>query len=333
MAITFTDKIRKETTGGSFNSASPRSILNRQIVTWDLLTKDDATADGFFEADKVTELEILDAANSFLPEVNKDQFDFTGLDGVLKINPWLICSGKQVARDRSRRQMFHVTVDYSAGNRFSIEESELYLIEPPASTDVYPFLKEIIWAEENRVIYEESVSSGKKKMRLPTGNLYSEPFMRRHPRKVLRQTQYEEFADLDDMHNRIEERLFSVQGTAFQGDGIDPPRWMITEIDYQPVNATLAGGSKADAVIMTYTIERTSRDGGWRDRRALLDYHYLTTADDLTTKRVYRDPHDGTSIILALLNADGTLDNQTNAVPNFLDYDEQPAVSWSFLRQ
>lgn len=335
MALVFEGKVAR-VSGGGFNSFAPRSISDTEAITYSVLLSDDADPDLLpieLTEDYVLQQSIIPGIDEPMPEVNKSLFYFRGVNG-LQVKPWLICSRKTAERDAQNSFLFRLAAEFSTFNRVSLEENDLRLITVPNSVAEYPFLVESIWSEEDKVIYEEATKTNQTPLRLPTGNLYSEPFKRRQPKRSIRQTQFEVLADVDAT---IEARLFTVQDRIFQGAAADPPRWMITKIDYQDVVVPLMGlfppVELVPAFIMTYTIEYTSRDGGWLDRRALIDTHYLTTGGDLSTKTANRDPTDGSTIIPGLILANGTAKNPQTGEPDFQDYRVQPVGDWSFLRQ
>lgn len=351
MAFTFEVK-QIETTAGAYLSTSPRAISNVQTVAYDVLVSDDAID---LDPDQIKEHQVLENvpyyAGTTLPvQVNQhvywhyDDIEIPG--GGYVIQPWLFLVGKRIQRDPANRLLFHVFLDFSTINRISVDEADLKTISCPEGVDFWsadlPFLKEIIWGEEDRVVYEDSKTSGKVELRLPTGSLFSEPFKRKYPKKIIRQSQFEDIADEDELNTRIDERLFSINSVTFDGDVVSvgdpanyPPRWMITRIDYQKVQ--IPEDSDADTVrdgyLMTYTIERNAGRYGWLEARALIDKYYLETANDLSTKREYRSPVDGATIMDCLLNEDGTLlADQMDAEPIFKSWEIQPKLAWTFLR-
>ena len=333
MAITFRVKIDRQT-GGAYQASLPRTINNTQAVTFSVLIYDDGGA--VLNPADFTEHDIYDLWE--LPIVNRTLFLTQLPDDTYALCPWLICSNKVVERDTGNLLLFHVTCQYTTGSRAEISEADLAQIEVPATVATYPFLTENVWAGEERVIFEEATSGGSSSlvMRLPTGNLYSEPFKRTWPKRAMRQTQYEDYTTDTALFNNIEDRLFSVCDTnGWEGNG--EGTWMITNIDYQRVTLpTLTGGNeilKVEGVLMQYTIERNLNVGGWQDWRGLVDTHYLEVANNLGTKKPNRDPFDKTTIIPGLINPDGTKQADQSAAIQYAKYKVQPEQNFpAFLR-
>lgn len=318
----------KAVTSGGYISQAPRQVATQAYKTYDARVYNTS---GTYLNNLFTEFDVLEDSN--LPVVNETLFQWFSVKDTETVEnrliPWLICTNKRAERDQGARNLFRVTCEYSTFNKLTVRESELYALDVSTLGQItawskyedIPAIVETVWGEESKIIEEEAVDSpgaDPAPLKLPNGNYYAEPFRRRYPRRTIRQSQFEVIPANDTaLRDEIEERLFSIQwGCSFQGDPIpntdeqedEPPRWMITQIDYQrvrtPIGMSVSGGN---LYIMTYTLERASGDGGWYDRRALIDYYYLETAGDLTSKKAYRDPEDQNSIIQAQLETDGTL--------------------------
>jgi len=152
----------------------------------------------------------------------------------------------------------------------------------------------------------------------------------------MRQSQFEDIADDVALKALIEERLFSINQTSWEGDAVSfpelPPRWIIADIDYQRVRIRVSNTTFLEPYMMTYTMTREAKDGGQLDRRALVDNFILTTPNDLTTKVSYRDPTNGQAVVDALLNKDGTKLADQTGDPEYENYKTQPLIPWTFLR-
>jgi hypothetical protein len=191
-------------------------------------------------------------------------------------------------------------------------------------------------------------------LKLPTGNFFPEPFRARIPKRMYVQFQFE-LAGVD-IETLIDERLFSINLGTFEGNTPDnteaanggwttPPRWMISDIQYQQVNLATettpgAGISFSPGYLFVYTLDyavpfpaASPNDAGWLDRRALVDRYFLRTPNDYDSKEPYHDPADRTSFIDCLLDKDGTLLGDQNGAPKYTDFVTQPQLSWAFLKQ
>lgn len=337
MAKTYEIKM-KEVTAGGFFSASPRVVANSQIVTYDVLWYDDAGG-------VVEPVEVNDQDNMPLPElptVNKTCFSWDpdpAASSDLLIQPWMICKSKRAERDTRHRLLFHVTCEFATDGKIQVGEDDLRLIAAGANNTValLPFLDEHTWTSDRQVI-EAPVEPGPANgtatnLRLPTGSLYSQPFIQDFPKRIMRQTQFEDFLNLDACHDAIDARLFTLNGSTWEGNDGDPPRWKITNIDYQPVEIPMNDPAPPlEPYMMTYTMEQALKPGGWWDRRPLIDNFVLATANDLTTKESYRDPTTGYSVISVLLNADGTKKASQTGDPTYADHSTQPQIPWTFLK-
>ena len=358
MALAFEVK-NKEITGGAYASQAPRSTRNSQTITWQALAIDDESPPipGGIKPEKISELDVLNwKPGGFRnwPEPNVDLFTQTGLDDVFYVQPWLICDLLNAMRDRQRRELWMVSAQFSTGNRQKLTQDDLELIPAPAPgaglVDAYPFLIETIWGQEDRILERENNfrppdpdPGSFTALELPTGSLYSEPFYGRFPKKTIRQTQFESFADDDAVKAAIDYRLFTTNGSIYQNDpagffdpntgSADPPRWMITDIDYQRVRLPDSTFNYTDAYLMTYLIERSSLPGGWWERRLLVDDYFLRNVSGELKRTPARDDVDKQTIITIKLNKDGTKRNPQEGDAETQDYVVQPLLNWSgFLK-
>lgn len=344
---------RNELTAGYFQSVGPNNTASQWTNTFEVKTDvlPNATED-IAAVDHVVTNENL--------YVNETAFvDITET----KYVPWSFCSSLRSRRHPARRDFFEVMAGYSVYPKIQVKQTDLELIDLPEAaneatvTDEYPILREHGYVEGEEIIWDEAVSSGANKMALPTGSLFSEPFKRQFPERVMRQTQFEIYTQSfepyeghpQNLFDNIEERLFSINNNEWAGDDVatgnptvdqwyaNPPRWKVTQIDFQKVRMPYidTGTGTLDwtnyTYMMTYTLQRTSRPFGWLDARALIDYYVLTTANDLSTKIEYRSPVDGHTILPAYLNADGTARadqdlSTTNGKPTYGVWITQPMI-------
>ena len=348
----------KERTGTAYTQTGLRQTSRSAVRTVDLLFDQTATNPEDLNAQEC--YARLSPLNLF-GQIGKSMFvdGVTWRDGTVTdwhFAPWLLLDNVQWERDPQNRHLFHGRYEYATPGSLEINSydgDEFDALMPvPSNIDGYPWLRRRFWRPDDQILWGEAKSSGHTELKLPTGNFFPEPFRRTYPTKTYVQFQFEmAYENIEDV---IEDRLFAINLDTFEGNTPDatevasgrdeggwtvPPRWMITDIQYQPVNGlfqTAPGDalSKAPIVLMIYTIEYTVRDGGWLDRRALVDRHYLTAPNNYATKAAYTEPDTGNiTVIDCLLNKDGTFKTNQNGPPTFTDFLTQPQIGFSFLKQ
>ena len=280
----------------------------------------------------------------------------------LCVHPFMLCDNVDMVRDVKNKRLFHVNCTYSTPG--GIDWTDYYqglinqtAIAMPSTVAEYPYIRRRIWGDEYKPIAEkakDSLGAPNESMRLPTGSQFAEPFMRQHPTKTYIQLQYEEFAFPFDIEPIIDERLFAVNNDDFAGNTpnkpaapyTDPngesgdiwypvPRWKIADIQFEMVDIPTEGVGDVTlnrVYLMQYRLEHSLASGGWMDRRGLIDKHFLKTADDLSSKEKHTDNGDLTTLTERLLNIDGTLKTDQTTAPLYKDYEVQPRISFSFLK-
>lgn len=338
-------------TFGQVTSTGRLALADQQSESYLVRVYDDGGAN--LNDHQWVEQYILAQANSApgvgevrLPVVNESVYWYDDAGAQRWVCPWMVCTGLRAERDPNYRTLWRVTAEYRTGDFVQVSQAALVPILVPSVLTQYPYIRENLWSEETKPLWEESKSSGGEdglKLRLPTGSRYSEPFRRRYPKRDMRQWQFETFLSETDFLTAVEDRLFSVNSNSFAGEPTPdpdpdinpPPTLMITQIDWQVLRLPFTGNTFTGAYMMIYTIEKSTWPGGWLDRRGLVDRFFLETGGDLTTKQVYRDPADGIMAIDCNINKDGSLRNQTDPL-EYKNYDVQPRIPFAlpggFLR-
>lgn len=200
-----------------------------------------------------------------LPKVNRSIYHNNGY-----IIPYLVCRTKTARRTSSKLSRWIVDTTWDSGTpgNDQTEPDNVPIASPALLTDISP-------REEGKLIdFEEQIyeDENAKACLLPTGNTFADPFMKMHSGLRLFLTQYEtsiDYATRLTRNKRANEDTYRGQ-TRYS--------WMIQDVDATEVEVQLSGGPTA-AALVTYTIEYNPLPGGWKDRRALIDTHYLSGAD------------------------------------------------------
>ena len=239
-------------------------------------------ADPSFTGENITAVEA--ASNVNLPRVGRQVYYENGF-----VIPFLICTGKQARRATENKRFWNVTLNWSG-------RGQPVAVAPPTSvTDITPVV-EYIADETSMVVYADN---NDKKCLTPTGNFFDEEFRKYYGVKRVRITQHE--ASLT--HDAMAARKRKCNSTTYRGEGAW--YWQIMDVQAKDVTIQLAAGPTA-AVLVEYDILGNTSLNNWRDSRALIDSHYLTSANDLTTKK----PHyseELKSYTSVMLNLDGTI--------------------------
>lgn len=250
--------IERRTESAGISATPARGSLR---VRWNQNIKmrvtDDANPD--FTGETVTAVEAADAPP--LPNPGRSVYYENGI-----VIPFIVCNEVRAARDSGNRQLWDVTVTWQGVGTSGGP--------PPASVDDITPEVEFLVGETNRVIYEDLDN---KACLTPTKNFFDEPFIRQTGSQILRISQYENFISFDDAANR----RFKCNELTYRSD--PPYTWKIQQVETEEVDLQLAGGPTT-AVLAIYTLEKSEQPGGWVDERPLIDSHFLTAANDLTTK-------------------------------------------------
>lgn len=177
-----------------------------------------------------------------LPSVNGSTYYYGGV-----VNPYLICSGKQVERDNERRLSFNVTINWASPDPSDSEKGGTEeQSDPPANlTDIEPTVAHQIVAKQIPMWVDKN---GKQCWRLPgTGTPFSTPVVETIPILTIIVTQYEPFIAYDTMMARS----FKLNSETYRGKG--PGSWLTGAVNATEVKVQLASG-EVSAAKVTYTM-------------------------------------------------------------------------------
>ncbi len=247
-----------------------------------------------------------------------------------RVYPFTHCGSIAVKQNAKATQEFLLTAVFRSEQFDHTKISQLIGIDVPADIDAYP----VIYQSEHRlvdfVLYEDNTPTplGPKQCKLPTGNLYSQPFIEKVPNETLIVTQYE--ATMDE--STVAERLERVNDGMWLSSG-DANQWKITNIEWQDVRVVTGTSQNPlgeDCALVRYTVQRLNKSQGWRSKRALLDTHYLATAGDESTRMPFVTKEGGRT------NYIGQIDDNGIPSPSSLEYDtfrvQEEIVFQSFLK-
>ena len=281
---------------------------------------------------QVTAAEVMaDAPNrSNGNAVSEDDVPKNGLDILFvngKVFPFMHCASVNCKQHTQATQEFIYTAVFRTETFSHVTMDQLSLIDVPPDLDGYPVIHQTELRLVDYVLYEDN-SPTPKQCKLPTGNLFSQPFIQKVPNETKIVTQYElTFSD-----EIAAERLESVNEVTWLATG-DATKWKITDIKWQevrivegPTNAPVA----LDCYLVEYTVQKLDKEGGWRSRRALLDTHYLTTGGDESTRQPFVTKEGGRT------NYIGQIDQNGLPSPLQIEYESfvvQPEIDFTtFLR-
>lgn len=200
------------------------------------------------ELDGITEVAASDVPTELIrslpeiPSVNGSVYYYGGI-----INPYLICSGKQVERDSNRRMSFNVTVNWSSPDPSDSEKGgKDGESEPPANlSDILPTVSQQITAKQIPMWVDKN---GKQCWRMPgTGTPFSTPVVETIPILSIIVTQYESSITYQQMMDRS----FKLNSDTYRGKGAGS--WMTGAVNATEVKVQLATG-EATVAKVTYTM-------------------------------------------------------------------------------
>lgn len=313
MAITY-DVCTRRTENAQMSKGSQRDALRiAWNVTLDVYVSDPENPD--FQPGDVTTIDVLFAPG--VPIVNRTVYYQNGL-----IIPFLVCRDKTATRDPSNASHFIVNCRFDTGTANNNTEGDNQPQTPPAALTSIAPREESQLLEEERVLYVDK-SSSEKPCLTPTRNLFDSPFIERLPVLELRITQYEASIDYQTMLDR----KFKVN----EGTYRTKPRysWLITEVDATEVEVQLAGGPTL-AALVTYTVQLSPFDYGWKDQRALIDTHYLDETDG-DKKKAHRDDELDTYTIVKVDFFGYKIPDQSGK-PDYGEWETYDTIDFSFLQ-
>ena len=248
-----------------------------------------------------------------------------------KFIPWVVCRSKRARPEKDSRKSWLVDSMWNTGDLAGLNEDDLRPVDIPGAIEDYPFIKQQLAKSFEEVLYKDlstdpDGNDDAKTCRLPTGNYFTQPFIRQRPSYTFKQIQFE----TGFTWTTHRQRLYSTNKEPF--DGQSEHKWMITGIDFLEVKCPIAGDpiTFADGQLVVYEISLSEREFGWRSDRALIDTHYLSVADDLNEKIPFKSKYSESNV-LGYINKDGTeKDDQTE--PEFDQWVVQPTIDFAFMK-
>jgi hypothetical protein len=251
--------------------------------------------------------------------VSEDDLPEAGMDIMFangKVYPFMHCGSIAVKQDTKATQEFVLTAVFRSEQFDHVTIGQLGAVTVPADLNAYPVIYQTQQRLVDYVLYEDNTpaaSGGPKQCKLPTGNLYSQPFIEKVPNETKIVTQYETTMSDEIAASRLE-RVNDGQWIVSGDDN----QWKITDIQWQDVRIVVgsaASPTALDCALVEYTVQRLDKDQGWRSKRALLDTHYLATAGDESTRMPFVTKEGGRT------NYIGQIDINGIPSPSFLKYE------------
>jgi len=175
-----------------------------------------------------------------LPQVNGNTYYYGGIS-----NPYLICSGKQIARDSANRLKFTCTVSWESQSNDSTEKGGEGGTPPAAISNIAPTVSAKITPQQIPMWQDKD---GKQCWRLPgTGTPFTTPVVETIPVLTLTVTQYEASMDYQTMMDRS----YKLNSDTYRSK--PALSWMTGPVNATEVVVQLAGGPATVAKV-TYTL-------------------------------------------------------------------------------
>lgn len=261
---------------------------------------------------------------------NENDIPAAGLDILFmndKVYPFLHCGSVAVKQNANATQEFEATCAYRSPPFSQTTIEQLGGIGIPADLNSYP----VIYQTEQRlvdyVLYEDKTPAptGPLQCKLPTGNLFSQPFVEKVPNETVVVTQYEASMSAEIAASRLE-TVNSIQWI-YSGDD---NQWKITDIDWQQVRIIVGSALVEDSFLVRYTVQRLDKTAGWRSKRALLDTHYLQTGGNESTRQPFTNKEGGRTNWIGQIDINGI---PSPTVLQYQTYIVQPEMDFTtFLR-
>lgn len=211
---------------------------DKMQIMWSRKFEVIVTATGADAVEDVSEHSVL--TTSGIPVVNRSIYE--DRDG--KIIPYVICRRKKADCDKNNRGRWIVTASYKSIDA-NQDESSNEPQDPPASlTDIKPSEEPFLGTYE-RVMY---VDKGGTDIRLPSGNMFSQPVVEKVPTLGIKLTQYEPSITYQQMLDR----KWKTNQTTYRTKA--PGEWVISQVEATEVDVVLIGGT-VSAALVTYTLE------------------------------------------------------------------------------
>ena len=242
--------------------------------------------------------------------------------------PFMHCQTIDVEQNDKATQEFIAECNYATPTFTEVKPPQLapLLATTVAAETDYPVIYQHDLRVIDHVIYEDNDTPAKR-CELPTGNLFTQPFIEKVPSRIVTVTQYEStFTE-----ELAAERLEMVNSADWNGT-VNDGKWKITKIDWTPVRIILSGTTNLATFLVQYEVSYMPKAAGWRSKRALLDTHYLPSPggpNNQSTRQPFVTSEGGRT------NYIGMTDDQGVPSPNQINYIEfivQPEIAFTFLR-
>ena len=314
MAVTYTvDELR---TGREIAFTGEADSVS---ITWktEYSVYVDDVADPTFTGASVSPYDVVTATG--IPIVNRSIYYFNS-----KVIPFVICRNKTARQTQNKLKRWTVTASYKAAARAGQDEGLFEPVTPEANAENYEPSEYAELGEIERVLYVDK-SNQPKKISLPSGNWWSEPVIERVPTLTLKITQYETSITYEQML----ERKLKTNSTEYR-DQL-PGKWIISHIEANEVSVQLSGGPSTVALV-TYTLDLSPHDSGWKDQRVLIDNVFKNPA---TQKyELFYGDKELKITRPCTIQEDGTLwQNGTSTAPKYVEYQVQDEINFTTFLQ
>jgi hypothetical protein len=293
-----TRKSRKLQIKGSPNGITVRRQIEFIVyLRWD----DDST-----DFSDVSEAEVI--AADALPKVLSSTYEFEGL-----IIPFLLCTGKSAEQTDSLR-VWKVKCEYDSLARPGSE----WPVGPVPPQDPLDIVPDVTSSSEilPYVIYADINS---KPCLTPTGNFFETPFTAPLPITVLKVKQYE----VGWTDNNITARTGRTNDAVWKGEPIYS--WKIDEISATPTTI-----NDIDCHQVEYTLRHNPVSFGWKERRALIDTHYMKDVGGTPKKFPFLDKAGQPTT--GWLKLDGTIQPRSAGLV-YDDWENLEKIPFTFLNR
>lgn len=255
-----------------------------------------------------------------IPVVNRTVYEVDG-----KFIPYVLCRNKTCKPHKDLQTRWIVSAQFESSVRNNNGENDNLPIAKPASlADISPRVIPIL-GEAQKVLYEDKQSPPVECARTPSGNWWNEPVLERIPTLALQITQYESYISYDELLRR----KLKVNKSVYRNQ----PRfdWLIQDIKPTEVVVPLSSGN-VKAVQVTYTVEHSPHDYGWKVDRALIDSQYLENVADKESAKLFQNKTPGSRSVGFITEAGGKRADQTGT-PSYIQYESYDDIEFGDFLQ
>lgn len=248
----------------------------------------------------VSAYDVLTATG--IPVVNRSVY----YDGT-NIIPFVVCRDKTAEQMTERLARWKVSTKWASSNKSNTSESENAPITPPAAlTDITPRVVSSLGEIERPLLADYSADTKSCEIS-PSGTRWPDPIMERVPTLQLQITQYESSITYEQML----ERKFKVNQNDYRSKS--RYKWLITQVEAIEVDVQLSGGETTAAQV-TYTLNLSPDEFGWKDRISLIDTHYIENGK----RKQFLDEMEPTTGYITITGEKRT---SQSGEPNYIEYE------------